>query len=522
MSMLHFLLIFLIISCHNQKCRIVVTATEESNADAEQTTTETRVSTDNLHVDSIEDSMFDPLSADPSCGENERECYSPPESTIELETRTKIDGSCFHGGDDYDEDEDKKSPKECSAGEEVIVDKHWGSDPKILKMRDQLRAQSQDPLSDSRPPIFLMPGLASTRLVAWKVKKCSGAFASDIKVQDNVWLNINLVIQMGTVNVDCMKDCLKLGLNQSDNDDWETGCKLRPDEGLDAIASLAPGGIGSSLLVGGTNTVYAWLIQWLADNLGYDVTNIIGLPYDWRLSPDKMEDRDGFLSMTRRRIEAAVASNGQPGIMVAHSMGNVVFRYFMDWLRVQMREESYTEYVRRSRRRAKNLKKMSEQKAAASATKQPPPQQQQPRQRMPPQAAEGKTTTNSGDDSWASNYLPGWMTSAVSSGFDGLFEYIHPQPENEGDTTNVDADGINHAQLWQLAVDEGDTKWLEWLEAHIWSYVGLSAPMLGATNPMRAVISGENMGLPMSDEIARDMEVSKCICYQSHPIDAEN
>lgn len=60
------------------------------------------------------------------------------------------------------------------------------------------------------------------------------------------------------------------------------GCKLRPDEGLDAISSLAPGSISSSFFVGGTNTVYAWLIQWLADNLGYDVSSIVALPYDWR------------------------------------------------------------------------------------------------------------------------------------------------------------------------------------------------------------------------------------------------
>ena len=98
------------------------------------------------------------------------------------------------------------------------------------------------------------------------------------------------------------------------------GCKLRPDEGLDAISSLAPGSISSNLLVGGTNTVYAWLIQWLADNLGYDVTSIVALPYDWRLSPDKMESRDGFLTLMRKKIEAAVKINGLPGIMVAHSV----------------------------------------------------------------------------------------------------------------------------------------------------------------------------------------------------------
>jgi hypothetical protein len=86
-----------------------------------------------------------------------------------------------------------------------------------------------------------------------------------------VWLNINLVMQMGTIDVSCMKECISLGLNQTDTDDLERGCKLRPDEGLDAISSLSPGGIGSNLLVGGTNTVYSWLIQWLADNLGYDV-----------------------------------------------------------------------------------------------------------------------------------------------------------------------------------------------------------------------------------------------------------
>lgn len=103
-------------------------------------------------------------------------------------------------------------------------------------------------------------------------------------------------------------------------DDVTIGCKLRPDEGLDAISSLAPGSVSSNLLIGRTNTVYAWLIQWLADNLGYDVSSIIGLPYDWRLSPNMMENRDGFLTLTRKRIEAAVASNGEPGIMVAHSV----------------------------------------------------------------------------------------------------------------------------------------------------------------------------------------------------------
>lgn len=319
-----------------------VTVLQHVAATAEKgTTTEDEILSDeeaqyqNLHSsDPIEDSMFDPLQSDPSCSLTEEDdCHAPPISTIEEEEIEMIDPSCFKGAGDNDPDpeveedwsqEKKHNHQQCAASDGKTTkkrDKHWGDNPKTIFMRDQLREKSKHSITDSRPPIFLVPGLASTRLVAWKFKKCAGALSSDIKVQDNVWLNINLVIRMGTtIDIDCLKQCLSLGLNQSDTDDWETGCKLRPDEGLDSIASLAPGGIGADFLVGGVNTVYSWLIQWLADNLGYDVTNMIAFPYDWRLSPSVMETRDGFLSMMRKRIEGAVMSSKQPGIMVAHSM----------------------------------------------------------------------------------------------------------------------------------------------------------------------------------------------------------
>jgi hypothetical protein len=217
--------------------------------------------------------------------------------------------------------------------------------------------------------VFLLPGLASTRLVSWKNKGCSNPLLSPIKALEYVWMNINLLIQ-ARIDSSCFAECMTLGKDQADMDDENVGCKLRADEGLDAISSLAPGSIGSSLFVGGTNTVYAWLINWLADNLGtyskhiknrlfiygrrcgrlrlihdqfsdlsdlvwcpgYDSSSIVGLPYDWRLSPDVMEKRDGFLTLMRKRIEAAVESNGYPGIMVAHSVTHL-FRSFPTSLR---------------------------------------------------------------------------------------------------------------------------------------------------------------------------------------------
>lgn len=420
-------------------------------------------------LDEIEDSFFDALSRDPSC-DDDGDCWSPPQSTVETdEHESSEDGS--NGGDtcvsDYLETaaEESLSGAKSSADKACLsasVDKHWGSDPTILRMRDKLReagsVASSNPqqqtdgddsnqkkktttsLKNKRPPVFLLPGLASTRLISWKFKGCpQHPLLSDIKVLDIAWLNINLIFQMGTFESSCLKDCLTLGLNQTDTDDLDTGCKLRPDEGLDAISSLSPGGIGSDLLVGGTNTVYAWLIQWLADNLGYDVTNIIGLPYDWRLSPQRMENRDGFLTLTRRRIEAAVKSNGEPGIMVAHSMGNVIFRYFLEWLRQEMREESYQQYLKRAERRAKKIN-------------------------LQHQAKQADGDVNVAQPS-------GWM-SGVLSGFDEWWSaYFSAQEEGDssGDSDGPENEHGKHPQLWDLAKIEGDENWIEWLEKHIWT-----------------------------------------------------
>ena len=274
--------------------------------------------------DGLPDGMLYPFAVDADCqGED---CFAPPESTIET-TRVQEEVCRVAVGEEE---------ADVCLLKEVDVDKHWGSDKRILAMRDKLRKLGSGMYDEKlqgeqvhpfdlnrRPPVFLMPGLASTRLVAWKHKDCpySRLLQSPIKFHDYVWLNMKLLVQMGTIDGTCWHECMTLGRNQTDSDIGEQGCKLRPDEGLDAIASLAPGGLGAELLVGQTNTLFAWLVQWLADNLGYDLSNMIGFPYDWRLSPHMMEKRDGFLSQTRRRIEAAVKANGGiPGIMVAHSV----------------------------------------------------------------------------------------------------------------------------------------------------------------------------------------------------------
>ena len=68
---------------------------------------------------------------------------------------------------------------------------------------------------------------------------------------------------------------------------------------------------------------------------------------------------------------------------------------------------------------------------------------------------------------------------------------------------------ITHAEVLTLISLPG----IDWLGKHIWTYVGLAAPLLGAPGPLRSVLSGENMGLPFTDEEARILELCKSTGY---------
>ena len=184
-----------------------------------------------------------------------------------------------------------------------------------------LREQSSE---GPRPPIILLPGLVSSRLIAWKHKSCRGP---DINIQDIVWLNLQKMMETLTYDHHCWIDCMKLGKNSTDHPD----CKLRPDEGLSAVGELSPGNIYTPP----ATSIFTQLIKMLAYELGYDSNNIIGAPYDWRLAPMQLQQRDLFLTTLKLRIETAVKRHRRPAIVIAHSMGNSIFLYFCDWLKYE-------------------------------------------------------------------------------------------------------------------------------------------------------------------------------------------
>jgi hypothetical protein len=174
-----------------------------------------------------------------------------------------------------------------------------------------------------RPPVLLLPGLVSSRLVAWKRKACRGP---DINIQDVVWLNLQKLVETMTYDHHCWIDCMKLGKNGTDPPD----CKIRADEGLSAIGELSPGNIYTPP----ATSIFTPLIKMLAHELGYDRNSIIGAPYDWRLAPIQLQQRDSYFKTLKQWLEVAVERHRRPAIVIAHSMGTNIFMYFCDWLRV--------------------------------------------------------------------------------------------------------------------------------------------------------------------------------------------
>ena len=157
-------------------------------------------------------------------------------------------------------------------------------------------------------------------------------------------------------------------------------------------------------------------------------------------------------------------------------MGNSVFRYFLLWLRQEMRDEAFQRITSRAERRARRQKLQEKQQ----------------------------------------EYIVqgGWL-SGVTKGLDELWSSYFGEEGEDGQHQNRETPSRESEsspqewQFWELAMHEGDEAYLKWMEAHIWTYVGLAAPLLGAVNPLRSVISGENMGLPFTDEVARKLELSK-------------
>ncbi|XP_027775482.1 phospholipid--sterol O-acyltransferase isoform X6 [Solanum pennellii] len=178
---------------------------------------------------------------------------------------------------------------------------------------------------------IIIPGFASTQLRAWSILDCPYS-PLDFNPLDLVWLDTTKLLSA----VNCWLKCMMLDpYNQTDHNE----CKSRPDSGLSAITELDPG-----YITGPLSSVWKEWIKWCIE-FGIEANAIIAVPYDWRLSPSKLEERDLYFHKLKLTFETALKLRGGPSIVFAHSLGNNVFRYFLEWLKLEIAPKEYGRWL---------------------------------------------------------------------------------------------------------------------------------------------------------------------------------
>nr|POE98153.1 phospholipid--sterol o-acyltransferase [Quercus suber] len=178
---------------------------------------------------------------------------------------------------------------------------------------------------------IIIPGFASTQLRAWSILDCPYS-PLDFNPLDLVWLDSTKLLSA----VNCWLKCMILDpYNQTDHPE----CRSRPDSGLSAITELDPG-----YITGPLSSVWKEWIKWCIE-FGIEPNAIIAVPYDWRLSPSKLEERDLYFHKLKLTFETALKHRGGPSLVFAHSLGNNVFRYFLEWLKLEIAPKHYFQWL---------------------------------------------------------------------------------------------------------------------------------------------------------------------------------
>ena len=100
------------------------------------------------------------------------------------------------------------------------------------------------------------------------------------------------------------------------------GNKVRPIDGLEGVDYLTDSGLTHLV-----SYVFGPVIQFLKRNS----IPVSAAPYDWRVPPSVLEQRDGYFTKTMRHIEKVYAKNG-PVVLLCHSLGCKTGHYLLNFV----------------------------------------------------------------------------------------------------------------------------------------------------------------------------------------------
>ncbi|KAI8925823.1 Lecithin:cholesterol acyltransferase-domain-containing protein [Entophlyctis helioformis] len=163
-------------------------------------------------------------------------------------------------------------------------------------------------------PVVFIPGIVSTQLEAWNPPPILTTPEDDIAAHTEH--------KSARCGQKYFRKRLWGTMTQLGKDGLDPPhVRLRAAQGLEAADYLFPG-----------FWVWAKMISNFAA-LGADSNSMHLAAYDWRLSFANLEIRDQFFSRLKATIEIMHKGSGSKVLITAHSMGNIVFHYFLSWVR---------------------------------------------------------------------------------------------------------------------------------------------------------------------------------------------
>lgn len=174
-----------------------------------------------------------------------------------------------------------------------------------------------------RHPVLILPGFITTGLEIWE--------ANTTCLRN---LNMNPSLRQWMLGPTMILLFLR------DPACWLYIFSLDPETGLDRKGSRIRGGEGASSVSEFVPGFWVWekIIRNLAD-IGYDQSTLAFATYDWRLSPDLMQKRDGFYHRMRHLILQLYDHHQRRVVVIGHSYANIVLREFLNW--VEKEEEGF-------------------------------------------------------------------------------------------------------------------------------------------------------------------------------------
>lgn len=167
-------------------------------------------------------------------------------------------------------------------------------------------------------PVIMIPGVVNSSLEVWEGRACAKKY-----FRQRVWGTLSM-LRILLLDKDCWLEHLKLDVHNMMDPE---GIRVRAAQGLESSDFVLPG-----------YWMWSKIIQNLAE-VGYDHKNLVMAPYDWRLNCLSLEKRDAYFTKLKSTIEQHVEISGEKAVIASHSLGTMIWLYFMSWV-IQNKKDS--------------------------------------------------------------------------------------------------------------------------------------------------------------------------------------